>query len=131
MARTICYTFLVFLIQMLTTSFNSASAQDQEPYIRIAKIEIDSAQVENYREALKEHAKAAIGKESGVLALYAVYDKAHPASVTVFEIYASEEAYKSHVQTPHFLKYKSVVKDMVRSLVLTDVIPIALEAKGN
>ncbi|GAA4729543.1 putative quinol monooxygenase [Flavisolibacter ginsenosidimutans] len=109
--------------------YSSVSAQEQSPYVRIAKITVDSAQLENYKSALKEHAEAAVRKEPGVLTLYAVYDKDHPTNVTVFEIYASVSAYQSHIKTQHFLKYKSTVKDMVKSLVLTDVVPIALEAK--
>ena len=123
-------TLLLILIIMLTFSFtNQALSQDKEPYVRIAKLIIDSSQLEAYKTALKVHAEAAVSKEPGVLTLYAVYDKAEPTHVTVFEIYASMEAYKMHIQTPHFLKYKSTVKDMVKSLVLTDVVPIALEAK--
>ncbi len=116
---------------MLTFSFNNTFAQDNKPYVRIAKIVVDSAQLDNYKTALKEHAEAAVSKEPGVLTLYAVYDKDHPTNITVFEIYASVPAYQSHIQTPHFLKYKSTVKDMVKSLVLTDVVPIALETKPS
>ena len=61
--------------------------------------------------------------------LYAVYEKNNPTHVNVFEIYANEDAYKSHIKTPHFLKYKAMVQDMVKSLELVDVAPIALEAK--
>ena len=108
---------------------NHALSQVNKPYLRIANLIIDSAQLEAYKTALKIHAEAAVRKEPGVLTLYAVYDKVAPTHVTVFEIYASEEAYKIHIQTPHFLQYKSTVKDMVKSLVLTDAIPIALESK--
>lgn len=122
--------FLVINICIMTLLFhNNAVAQDKSPYVRIAKIVVDAAQVENYRAALKTHAEAAVSKEPGVITLYAVYDKDAPTQVTVFEIYASVDAYKLHIQTPHFIKYKTAVKDMVKSLVLTDVIPIALEAK--
>jgi quinol monooxygenase YgiN len=123
------YAALLILINMLTSFSNNTLAQDKQPYVRIAKIEVDSVQLGNYKSALKEHAEAAVSKEPGVLTLYAVYDKEHPTNVTVFEIYASVSAYQSHIQTPHFLKYKSTVKDMVKSLVLTDVVPIALETK--
>lgn len=117
---------------MLTSFYNNTSAQAEQPYVRIAKIEVDSAQLENYKAALKEHAEAAVSKEPGVLTLYAVYDKEHPTNITVFEIYASVAAYQSHIQTPHFLKYKASVKNMVKSLVLTDEVPIALQTKpGN
>ncbi|MCW3106913.1 MAG: antibiotic biosynthesis monooxygenase [Segetibacter sp.] len=127
--RAFYYTLLLILISMLTSSANNTFAQDNKPYVRIAKILVDSTQLDNYKAAVKEHAEAAVSKEPGVLTLYAVYDKEHPANVTVFEIYASVPAYQSHIQTTHFLKYKSTVKDMVKSLVLTDVVPIALETK--
>ena len=123
------YTLFLILVSMLTSSYNNTFAQDKQPYVRIAKIGVDSAQLDNYKAALKEHAEAAVSKEPGVLTLYAVYDKEHPTNVTVFEIYASVAAYQSHIQTTHFLKYKTTVKDMVKSLVLTDVVPIALETK--
>lgn len=114
---------------MLTSNLTDNVLAQTKPYVRIAKLVIDSVQLENYKMALKEHAEAAVSKEPGVLTLYAVYDKLEPTHITVFEIYASEDSYKSHIQTPHFLKYKSTVKDMVKSLSLTDVIPIALETK--
>lgn len=128
--KTYYRSFFLTSLALVSLSFNHiALAQPGSPYVRIAKIVVDSAQLENYNTALKEHAEAAVKKEPGVLTLYAVYDKDEPTNVTVFEIYASVDAYNSHIQTPHFLKYKTTVKDMVKSLVLTDVIPIALETK--
>ena len=125
--KTLHYSFLLILAGILTSLLNSALAQSKHPYVRIAKIVVDSNQVENYNAALKEHAEAAVSKERGVLTLYAVYDNERPTNVTVFEIYASVPAYQSHIQTTHFLKYKDTVKDVLNSLVLTDVVPIALE----
>jgi quinol monooxygenase YgiN len=104
-------------------------AQNNSNYIRIAKLTIDSTKIENYKVALKEHAEAAVLVEAGVLILYAVYEKEHPTHVSVFEIYANVDAYNFHIKTPHFLKYKAAVQDMVKSLELIDVVPIALEAK--
>jgi quinol monooxygenase YgiN len=104
-------------------------SQSKSNYIRIAKLVIDSAKLDSYKSALKEHAETAVKVEPGVLMLYAVYEKEHPTHVSVFEIYADIDAYKSHIKTPHFLKYKATVQDMVKSLELIDVVPIALEAK--
>ena len=109
--------------------YHVSSAQTQVPYVRIAKIVVDSAQLENYKAALKEGIETAVRVESGVLRMYAVYDKDKPTHVTVFETYASKEAYESHIQTPHFKKYKTGTLSMVKSLELVDVIPIAFEAK--
>ena len=105
------------------------SAQNNSNYIRIAKLTIDSSKLESYKEALKEHAETAIRVEPGVFMLYAVYEKEQPTHVSVFEIYAGVEAYNFHIKTPHFLKYKAAVQNMVKSLELIDVVPIALEAK--
>lgn len=112
------------------SSMNS-HAQSSVHYLRIAQIEIDPAQLEPYKAALKEGMAAAVKTEPGVLSLRAVYDKDRPAHITVFEVYADEKAYQLHIQTPHFKKYKTTVEKMVRSLVLTDVLPIALEDKRN
>jgi quinol monooxygenase YgiN len=96
---------------------------------RIARIVVDSAQLVAYRAALKEGIETAVRVEPGVLSLYVVYDREHPTHVTVFEIYADEAAYHAHLQTPHFIKYKETVKDMIKSLELIDAVPIGLESK--
>jgi len=112
-------------------SFQGAIAQDKNQVVRIAKLQIDPAQLENYKAALKEHAETAVRLEPGVLTLYAVAEKNNPTHITVFEIYANAQAYQAHLQTAHFKKYKSITKDMVKSLELVDVEPIALESKTN
>lgn len=111
-------------------SIGAASAQDNKDLVvRVARIQIDTAQLENYRVALKEGAETAVRLEPGVLALYAVYEKNNPTHVTVFEVYANAAAYKTHLETTHFKKYKRTTKDMVKSLELVDVNPIALASK--
>ena len=120
--------FVVTLLILLAATFN-AQAQHNKMKVRIAKIEIVPAYLTQYKLALAEHAKAAVSAEPGVLTLNAVYDQKNPVQVTVFEVYASEEAYQSHLKTAHFLKYKNGTLQMVKSLELIDVVPIALESK--
>jgi quinol monooxygenase YgiN len=119
----------IIILFMASNLGNNASAQNKNLVVRIAKLQIDSAQLDVYKAALKEQAEMAVRVEPGVLSLYAVYEKSNPTHVTVFEIYANEEAYKAHLQTPHFLKYKAITKDMVKSLQLIETVPIALETK--
>lgn len=121
--------FITVLISLATTV--NAQAQQNKMKVRIAKIEIIPAYLAQYKQALAEHAKAAVSIEPGVLTLNAVYDQKNPAQVTVFEVYASEEAYQSHLKTAHFLKYKNGTLKMVKSLELVDVVPIVLESKLN
>src|SRR4051812_47179022 len=78
--------------------------------VQIAKLEIDSAQLESYKAALKEEVETALRVEPGVLALRAMMEKENPAHITLLEVYADEDAYKAHLQSPHFLKYKTGTK---------------------
>ena len=120
---------MLIIVGTVLSFLESTSAQIKTNYIRIARIVVDSTQLESYRVALKEEIETSVRVEAGVLSLNAVYDKENPTHVTVFEIYADTDGYKAHIQTPHFKKYKTAVDGMVKSLVLTDVMPIALHSK--
>jgi quinol monooxygenase YgiN len=105
----------IFIFLSLT-----ATAQINTKMYRIAKIKVDSSQLENYKLALQEQMNTAIQLEPGVLSYTVVADKKDPSAITIFEIYANQEAYQSHIATPHFKKYKETVKNMVTSLELID-----------
>ena len=62
--------------------------------------------------------------EPGVLTMYAVADKENPCNITILETYVSQDAYKSHIASKHFQKYKQGTLHMVDSLRLDDVIPL-------
>ena len=62
----------------------------------------------------------------GVLVLYAVAEKDNPNRVRVFEIYRDMAAYRSHLETAHFKKYKATTEKMVKSLKLVLTTPIML-----
>ena len=92
--------------------------------VRLAKLVIDSAQLESYKAALREEIEASVRLEPGVLTLYAVAEKDNPTHITILEIYADSDAYKAHIQTPHFIKYKTATKEMVKSLELIETTPL-------
>ena len=124
---------------LLTTVFLSifnflsltATAQVNSKMHRIAKIKVDANQLERYQVALNEQMNAAIQLEPGVLSYTVVADKKDANSITIFEVYASLEAYQSHIATPHFKKYKETVKDMVLSLELIDTELVARVQKAD
>jgi len=99
--------------------------------VQIAEIEIDPSQLDAYKAAVSEHAETAIREEPGVLVLYAVSEKDNPTSVRVFEVYANAEAYRAHLEAPHFKKYKAVTEKMVKLLKLVQTTPIALTARAR
>ena len=104
-------------------------AQQKTQMVRLAKIQVDPSQLEKYNAALKEQMTTAVSIEPGVLTYYAVADKNNPSHITILEIYADTAAYKAHIETPHFKKYKETVKNMVKSLELVDVNLIASAKK--
>jgi quinol monooxygenase YgiN len=109
----------------------AVAADMQRLYVQQAEIEIDPAQLEAYKAAVIEHIETATRIEPGVLALYAVSEKDNPARVRVFEIYRDAEAYRLHLETAHFRKYKAVTEKMVRSLKLVQTTPIVLGATAK
>jgi quinol monooxygenase YgiN len=125
--------YLVLGASMLTSVAAAKVHGDelQRPYVRVAHIEIDPARLESYKAIAKEQIETAIRVEPGVLTLYAVAEQDDPTRVVVFEIYADLEAYRAHIETPHFKKYKADTQDMVKSLKLVDTVPIVLGAKAK
>jgi quinol monooxygenase YgiN len=104
-------------------------AQGKRPMVRLAKIIVDAVQLEQYKAILKEEAEASVRIEPGVLTLYAVSEKENPTHFTILEIYADSAAYKAHLQTPHFMRYKTGTKDMVKSLELIETTPLIPDMK--
>lgn len=100
-----------------------------EKIVRMAELEIDPAQLEDYLVLLTEEIEASVEKEPGVLMLHAVSVKGAPEKIRILEVYANRQAYEAHIQTPHFLKYKTLTAGMVTSLNLVDVDTIVLAAK--
>ena len=125
MVKTASLLSLLSIAVMQTTfSCGNPALPEQDQMVRLAKLVIDSTQLESYQTALKEEIEASVRLEPGVLTLYAVAAKNNPTHITILEIYADTNAYKAHLQTPHFIKYKTSTKEMVKSLELTEVTPL-------
>jgi quinol monooxygenase YgiN len=107
----------------------AAAEGPRMPYVRIAELEIDPAQLDAYKAAVKEEMEASVRVESGVLAIYAVAEKDSPSKLRFFEMYADEAAYNSHRESAHFKKYAAITKDMIRSRKLIETVPIQLSDK--
>lgn len=89
--------------------------------VRISEIEIAFEYLEEYIEILEKESSESIKLEPGVIAIYPMFQKENPAQIRIVEIYANKEAYKSHLQTPHFQHYKTTTLKMVKSLKLIDM----------
>jgi quinol monooxygenase YgiN len=111
------------------TPWKESYGQGKAQMVRLARIVVDSAQLDQYKSILKEEAEASVRLEPGVITLYAVSETNNPTHFTILEIYADSAAYRSHLQTPHFLKYKTGTKDMIKSLELIETTPLIPDMK--
>jgi len=122
----------MYLTLLITSFFISCTQENQKNQkinmvkmmIRISEIEIEPDYLDEYLSILKEESKASIELEPGVISIYPMFQKENPNEIRILEIYADREAYESHLQTPHFKKYKTTTLKMVKSLELIDMIAI-------
>lgn len=114
---------IIVMITLVSCSKHTMKIESPQK-VRLAKIVIDPSQLEAYNAILKEEIESSVRLEPGVLTLYAVSEKDNPTHITILEIYASEDAYKAHLLTPHFIRYKNGTKDMVKSLELIETTPL-------
>ena len=116
--------FAFVAVMFIFLCCDNTSDHNKNQMVRLARLVIDSMQLQNYNALLKEEIETSIRLEPGVLTLYAVAEKNKPTHITILEIYADTVAYRSHLQTPHFIKYKIGTKDMVRSIELVETDPL-------
>lgn len=122
--RDLRFVILIAIVIFFISCDSEPATPSTPKMVRLAKIVIDSSQLESYKSLLKEEIETSIQVEPGVLTLYAVFEKERPTHLTILEMYADSAAYKSHIKTPHFLKYKNGTLAMVKELQLINTDPL-------
>lgn len=92
--------------------------------VRLSKIEVYPQHLDEYMKYATEVGEVSLRTDPGVLTMYAVGEKENPCKITILETYASREAYEKHIASKHFQKYKQGTLHMVKSLVLSDQMPL-------
>lgn len=88
--------------------------------IRLSKVEVDPAYLDEYMKFAAEVGETSLRTEPGVLTMYALQEKDNPCNITILETYTSQAAYRTHIASAHFQKYKQGTLHMVKSLQLLD-----------
>ncbi|MCR5165006.1 MAG: antibiotic biosynthesis monooxygenase [Thermoguttaceae bacterium] len=96
--------------------------------VRIAEIEVFPEWLDAYLAAARTVGAESVAKEPGVVCIFPMQQRENPCSIRIVEIYRSEAAYKTHLQTPHFRAYKEGTPHMIKSLKLVPMTP--LDAEG-
>jgi quinol monooxygenase YgiN len=106
--------------QEKATSVNSYETM----IVRLAEIEVYPEHLQEYLKFANEVDRLSVEREPGVVCLFPMQSAEDSTQIRILEIYASEEAYQSHIKTEHFLKYKQGTLHMVKSLKLPTMQPL-------
>ena len=92
--------------------------------VRLAEIEVYPEHLQEYLKFANEVDRLSVEREPGVVCLFPMQSAEDSTQIRILEIYASEEAYQSHIKTEHFQKYKQGTLHMVKSLKLPNMQPL-------
>ncbi|RHO73200.1 antibiotic biosynthesis monooxygenase [Parabacteroides sp. AF48-14] len=93
--------------------------------VRISEIEVYAQYLDEYLQYARTVGVTSVCEEPGVICIYPMQLKRDSCQIRILEIYASDEAYKHHIKTGHFQKYKTETLHMVKSLDLVDMDALA------
>ena len=99
--------------------------------VRLSVIEVFPQYMDEYLNMATEVGEISLRTEPGVLTMYAMRDKENPNIVNILETHANAEAYRLHIASQHFQKYKQGTLHMVKSLQLRDQTPLNPANKLN
>ncbi len=116
---------LVLILSLigLTTTVNAIEPpinKNNGMIVRISEIEVYPEYLNEYLIFAKEAAETSIEKEKGVISIYPMMVIKDNNQIRILEIYKNQEAYKKHIASDHFQKYKQGTLHMVKSLDLVD-----------
>ena len=102
-----------------------ANAQTKsDMLIRISEIEVYPEYLTEYLTFAKDVGATSVKEEPGVVCIYPMVQQRDSCQIRILEIYRDMDAYKSHIQTPHFQTYKQGTLHMVKKLDLVDMYPL-------
>lgn len=77
----------------------------------IVKVRIKPENRSEFIEAMLADGRGSVQNESDCLMFNIVEDHADPNLLHLYEVYASEQAFERHKETPHFLTWLETTKD--------------------
>lgn len=119
------------LLGQLDEKLSSEITNSQTMIVRIAEIEVYPQYLNEYLAYANEVDRLSIEREPGVICLFPMLSAEDSTQIRILEIYASEEAYQSHLKTDHFQQYKQGTLHMVKNLELPTMKPLDLEMMGS
>jgi quinol monooxygenase YgiN len=97
---------------------------DNTMIVRLSEIKVYPEHLTEYLKFANEVDRLSVEREPGVVCLFPMQSAEDSTQIRILEIYATEEAYQSHIKTEHFQKYKQGTLHMVKSLKLPTMRPL-------
>ena len=138
-AKTFLFTLIAFLtigLQIMAqnntldvhpngmTGMCAKTPMQADGIVRLSKVEVYPEHLEEYMKYAVEVGEISLRTELGVLTMYALQETENLCRITILETYASQEAYRAHIASAHFQKYKQGTLHMVKVLELLDQKPL-------
>ena len=114
----------LILFIALTLSVMANAQTNSDMLIRISEIEVYPEYLTEYLTFAKDVGATSVKQEPGVVCIYPMVQQRDSCQIRILEIYRDMDAYKSHIQTPHFQTYKQGTLHIVKSLDLVDMYPL-------
>jgi quinol monooxygenase YgiN len=121
--------FVAFAI-LLPIPSQLAAAQSTTMYINAVDLDIVPTERDKFLVAIKENGIASV-KEPGCRQYDILVLASNPNHIFLYEVYASEAAFKAHAATDHFKKYLATTAKIVVKAEVKAMSPIALNSKGH
>jgi 4-carboxymuconolactone decarboxylase len=112
---------LTLLLTLNLSGINAQQRSNKDLMVRIAEIKIFPEYLNEYTDILKKEAAASMEKETGVIAIFPMFEQKNNSQLRIVEIYANRDAYQTHLKTAHFQEYKTSTIKMVKSLKLVEM----------
>ncbi len=123
---------IIFLFIQFTLGVSAMDASSNNGMIvRISVIEVYPEYLDEYLNFAVEVAETSVEKEKGVISIYPMMLIRDNNQIRILEIYKNKEAYKKHIESEHFKKYKNGTLHMVKSLDLVDTYQLSPKNFGR
>lgn len=117
--------------EVITTHAQKALNSYADNFVmRLVKVEVKKEDAEKYAHSVKKEITTSIASEPGMEIMMSATNKANPNEWYFIEVYANDEAYDRHVQTPHYEEYIEETDGMVERRDVKTLVRDALATQG-
>lgn len=108
---------LTFTLSLMLSSTAAAQALNtaSAPVLNIYEMGIKPGKIPAYDAVAKNNIVASVSHEEGTLGMFSIRQKANADTAYMIEIYAGDDAYKKHLDSPHYKAFLSASPELIES----------------